>query len=114
MAPQTIVTRFLEALNKEDFQTAATFLAQNMRFDGVLGQRDSAQAYIADMEKMKFKYNILKTFEHENDVCILYYINMGKGAPVFTCGWYQVSDQRIKNIKVVFDPRPLFSEAKKQ
>ena len=102
-----IVLTFISALNKEDFEAAAACLADDMAFDGVMGKRDSAESYIADMKKMKFKYDILKTFEDENDVCVLYNIDMSGKATIFTCGWYHLSKGKIDKLKVVFDPRPL-------
>jgi len=63
------------------------------------------------MEKMRFKYDIKKTFTDEDDVCLLYDINM-QGTTIFTCGWYKVQNGKIKSLKVVFDPRPIL-EAKK-
>ena len=77
-----------------------------MVFDGVLGHRDGADTYIKDVKKMKFKYKTKKTFEDGNDVCLLYDIDMS-GTKIFTCGWYQIKDSKIKLLKVVFDPRPL-------
>nr|WP_294796149.1 nuclear transport factor 2 family protein [uncultured Mucilaginibacter sp.] len=102
-----IVLTFISALNKEDFEAAAACLADDMAFDGVMGKRDSAESYIADMKKMKFKYDIQKTFEDENDVCVLYNIDMSGEATIFTCGWYHLSNGKIDKLKVVFDPRPL-------
>jgi hypothetical protein len=101
------VLLFIQSLNDEDYQSARSYLAEEMTFEGVLGSRDGAEAYIRDMEKMKFKYQVKKAFEEENDVCLLYDIDMGKGQTIFTCGWYKVDDGKIKSLKVVFDPRPL-------
>jgi len=103
------VMTFINALNAEDFTTAREQLADGMKFDGVMGSRDSAEAYITDMKRMKFKYNIKKLFADENDVCLLYDIDMG-GATIFTCGWYHVEDGKIASLKVVFDPRPLLEK----
>jgi len=105
-----VVLAFINALNSENFDTAAGYLADDMFFDGVMGKRNSAEAYIGDMKKMKFKYDVKKAFEDENDVCLLYDINMSGKATIFTCGWYQVSYGKIKNLKVIFDPRPLLDE----
>ena len=105
-----IVLNFLSGLNTEDFETAKTFLADDMKFDGVMGKRDSAESYIGDMKKMKFKYDIQKVFEDGNDVCVLYNINMSEKANIFTCGCYQLNDGKIKELKVVFDPRPLLKD----
>src|SRR4051812_2319670 len=109
-----IVLTFISALNNEDFEAAGACLAEDMAFDGVMGKRDSAESYISDMKKMKFKYDIQKIFENEDDVCVLYNINMGGNATIFTCGWYQLSYGKIKKLKVVFDPRPLLKDSDKQ
>ncbi len=106
-----LVLKFVDALNEEDFKTANTCLSEDMVFDGVLGHRDGAEAYIKDMKEMKFKYKIKKTFEDDNDVCLFYHIDMGDKKIIFTCGWYQVQDEKIKSIKVVFDPRPMLEKS---
>lgn len=105
-----IVLAFLEALNAEDFEKAAACLGEKMVFDGVMGKRNSAKSYINDMKKMKFKYDIVQSFENGNEVCILYNIDMSGKATIFTCGWYHITYQKIKKIKVVFDPRPLLGK----
>ena len=104
------VLAFINALNHEDFNKAGTYLTDDMVFDGVLGHRDGAQAYIGDMSKMKFKYNVIKAFSEGNDVCLLYDIDMGGSDKIFTCGWYQLHDGKIKSLKVVFDPRPVLKK----
>jgi len=109
-----VVLNFINALNEEDFETARACLSEDMVFDGVLGHRDSAEVYISDMKKMKFKYKIKKAFEDDTDVCLLYDIDMGGKNTLFTCGWYQIKDNKIKSLKVVFDPRPVLEPAKKQ
>jgi len=113
VSTKNIVLTFLNALNNEDFEKARQCLSDNMTFDGVLGHRDGAEVYIDDMKKMKFKYNIKKTFEDENDVCIFYDIDMS-GKKIFTCGWYILNNGKIDSIKVVFDPRPILEQAEKK
>jgi len=108
-AAKVAVLSFIEALNKEDFSAARLFLAGDMKFEGVMGSRDGADNYIADMQRMKFKYDIKKTFADGEDVCLLYDINMG-AATLFCSGWYKVTDDKITWFKVVFDPRPLLEK----
>ena len=108
-----IVLTFIKVLNQEDFDTAKDCLSKDMVFDGVLGHRDGADTYIQDMRKMKFKYKIKKTFEDGNDVCLLYDIDMS-GTNIFTCGWYQIKYNKIKSLKVVFDPRPVLEKSDKK
>lgn len=106
---EKVVMTFINALNSEDFTAAREQLADGMKFDGVMGSRDSAEAYISDMTRMKFKYKVKKVFADEEDVCLLYDIDMA-GATIFTCGWYHVESGKISSLKVVFDPRPLLEK----
>jgi len=107
------VMAFINALNDEDFKAAREQLADRMKFDGVMGSRESAEAYIGDMKHMKFKYKVKKVFADGDDVCLFYDIDMGD-ATIFTCGWYQVEDGKIASLKVVFDPRPLLEKKDKK
>jgi hypothetical protein len=104
-----IVLKFLNALNSENFDAAKQVLDDNMKFNGVMGSRDGAESYIKDMSKMRFKYDVLKVFENENDVCVFYDIDMN-GKKIFTCGWYVLQDGKIKSLRVIFDPRPLLEK----
>ena len=47
-----VVLSFVKALNDEDFAVARNCVADDMKFIGVLGQRDGADAYFADMQHM--------------------------------------------------------------
>jgi limonene-1,2-epoxide hydrolase len=100
------VLSFIKAMNAEDFSAARGYVAPDMDFIGVLGTRHGADAYFADMEKMKFKYEIEKVFADDTDVCLWYTIQMGdKSVP--TCGWYQLVNGKIAKFRVLFDPRPV-------
>ncbi len=107
--PERMVKAFIKAINDEDFTTARKYVNDDLKFDGVMGSRDGADAYFSDMRKMKFKYDVKKVFADEDDVCLLYNINMG-GTTIFTCGWYKLENGKISSIKVVFDPRPLLEK----
>ncbi|GAA3938711.1 nuclear transport factor 2 family protein [Chitinophaga oryziterrae] len=105
-AAKEVVLALIDAINKEDFQLARTYVMPDMRFEGVLGTREGAEAYFLDMEKMRLKYDVKKVFVEGNDVCLLYDLDMS-GTIIFGCGWYTVEDGKVKLLKVVFDPRPL-------
>ncbi|RZJ30420.1 MAG: nuclear transport factor 2 family protein, partial [Flavobacterium sp.] len=64
---KVIVSSFLKALNEEDFDKARTYLSDDLKFRGVLRTRDGGDDYIADMRKMKFKYEVLKIFHDGYD-----------------------------------------------
>lgn len=103
---KVVVQDFLNALNAEDFDLARQQLADDMHFKGVMGERDGADNYMADMQKMKFKYDIKKVFVDGEEVSVWYDINMG-GKTIFCAGWYKLKDEKIKSFEVIFDPRPV-------
>jgi len=108
-----VVHSFIKALNEEDFTAARQCINDDMIFLGVLGERDGAEAYIKDMQHMKFKYDIKRAFADGDDVCLFYDINMG-GQTIFSCGWYHVVDGKINSIRVIFDPRPVLEATEKK
>jgi len=107
-----VVMACVEAINKGDFQTARRYVSDGMSFVGVLGSRQGADAYFKDMERLRLKYDVRKTFVDGQDVCLLYDLNMS-GKTLFCCGWYQVEEGRIRSLRVVFDPRPVLEAASK-
>jgi predicted SnoaL-like aldol condensation-catalyzing enzyme len=107
------VMSFIKFLNEENFDAARKCTDDNLKFEGVMGTRDGADAYFEDMKKMKFKYHILKTFADGDDVCLFYDITMS-GVTLFCSGWYKVEHNKINWFKVVFDPRPLLHQAAKK
>lgn len=110
-ATETVLS-FIDALNDEDLKAARNYVADDMKFVGVLGTRNGADAYFKDMERMKLKYDIQKVFSDENDVCVFYDITMS-GLKIFSCGWYKIENNKIKSFKVIFDPRPLLEQSAK-
>lgn len=108
---RTTVLDFIDALNKEDFDTARQYVNEDFSFVGVLGSRDGAEAYFNDMKKMKLKYKVKKAFVDEDDVCLFYDIDMGS-TTVFASGWYSLVNDKISSLRVVFDPRPVLEQKK--
>lgn len=105
-AKETVLS-FINALNDENFDAARRYVHDDLSFVGVLGTRDGADAYFADMKKMKLKYDVKKIVADNEDVCLFYDIAMGGDVTVFASGWYQVENDKISSFKVIFDPRPL-------
>lgn len=103
---KVVVQDFINALNAEDFDLARLQLQDDMYFKGVMGERNGADNYIADMKKMKFKYDIKKVFVDGEEVCLWYNIDMGNKT-ILCSGWYKLADEKIKSFEVIFDPRPI-------
>jgi predicted SnoaL-like aldol condensation-catalyzing enzyme len=105
-ATKNVAELFIQSLNEENFEKAESCLDPDFTFTGVLGSRKGASTYMDDMKKMKFKYDIVKTFTSGEDVCIWYHINMGQKT-ILASGWYHSLDGKIQSFDVLFDPRPL-------
>jgi predicted ester cyclase len=106
---QDMVLACVDALNREDFAEARKHIRDDFSFVGVMGSRNGADAYFRDMEQMKVKYAVKKVFVDGPDVCLLYDVTLS-GTSIFGCVWYQVEDEKIRSLRVVFDPRPLLRE----
>lgn len=112
-SPVDILKAFLQSMNEEDFDRAKTFANDDLIFEGVMGSRNGAALYFSDMAKMKFKYEIRKIVGDDNDVSVLYDIDMG-GKKLLTSGWYHFEHNKISSIRVIFDPRPLLEKEDQQ
>jgi ketosteroid isomerase-like protein len=107
-----VVLAFVGALNDEDFKAAGKYLTKDMTFKGVMGSRDGATAYMKDMEHMKLKYDVKKTIADTDDVCLIYDLTMA-GTTLLSYGWYHVEGDKISSLNVMFDPRPILEQSKK-
>ena len=108
-----VVLSFIDNLNKENFDAARECISDGLQFKGVMGSRDSGDAYMKDMEKMRMKYDLKKVFEDGNDVCVFSDITQA-GVTFLCCGWYHVKAGKIDTYTVLFDPRPLLALADKK
>jgi hypothetical protein len=107
------VLSFIDALNREDFDSARKLVNENLSFIGPLGTRDGADVYVKDMERLRLKYDVKKTFVESKDVCLIYDITFNKDhGAVYSCGMYHLEGGKISSIRVVFDPRPLLEPKK--
>lgn len=111
-AKETVLS-MVDAINDLDFAKARQYAHTDMQFIGVMGSRDGADAYFKDMEKMKLKYAVKKAFVDGDDVCLLSDLQID-GKTILCCSWYQVKGDKVKTLKVIFDPRPLMENAGKQ
>jgi hypothetical protein len=104
-----VVRSFLKMLTNEDFTSARNFVTNDMKFVGVLGTREGAESYFTDMEKMKLKYTVKQIISEGDDACVMYDIAMS-GINVPAIGWYHLEKGKIKEFKVLFDPRPVLKQ----
>ncbi|WP_034258751.1 nuclear transport factor 2 family protein [Aequorivita capsosiphonis] len=103
---------FLDALNNEDYEAAKECLIPDFKFKGPLGKTQGAEEYLKQMRKIKFKYSIVKIFAHDDEVSVIYDIEMGCKDEITTCGLYLFKNGKIRSLKVFYDPRPVLQNAK--
>jgi hypothetical protein len=99
-----------KALNDENYGEARKYVSNNMKYVGPFGSRDGAEAYLDEIERLRLKFDIRKSFSDDKDVCVLYDITVS-GITLFACGWFQLEAGTVRSIRVTFDPRPLLGAA---
>jgi hypothetical protein len=98
-----------KALNDGNYEAARRYVSDNMSYLGPFGSRDGAEAYLHEMERHHLKFDILKIFADNKDVCVLYDITVS-GITLFASGWFQVEAGKVRSMRVTFDPRPLLGK----
>ena len=107
-----IVISFQESLNIRDLKSARSYVSDDFLCTNPLGSYDGAEAYFKAVEKAEqahqtpFKFDIKKIFTDGNDVCVFNDVIAGS-ITLLACEWYRVEDQKIRSLKLVYDPRPL-------
>jgi limonene-1,2-epoxide hydrolase len=112
-----IVISFLDSLNTGDLKSARSCVSDNFLCTNPQGlpSFDSAETYFKAVEQARqarqaqYVFDIKKIFTDGNDVCVFNDVIAGS-ITLFACGWYHVEDQKIRFLKLVYDPRPLLQE----
>jgi hypothetical protein len=110
-----IVTEFIKATERQDFQLARGYLKDNMTYVSPVNSFDRADPYLKYNQHLYqtgqlVKFDIKKEFEDKNDFCIIHEINSQ-----LVSVWYHVDDDgKISSIKVIFDPRQFLAGAKQK
>ncbi len=107
---QEIVMKLQEALEKLDFAGARSLLHDDVMVQGPIESFQTADSYIEATKQLAAiveRIDIKKIFADGDDVCLLY--DMVTSLPVattFIAEWYQVSGNKIRSIRGVYDPLP--------
>lgn len=106
-----VAATYFEAWKARDFARLRSTLADDVTFQGPLGQADNAEECIAGLQRMSQMMTdivIRKTFVDGNDVLTWFDLHTNLADPMPTVNWRHVENGKIKWIRVTFDPRPLF------
>jgi hypothetical protein len=106
-----VVMGFQEALGKQDWKTARTYLVDNLEFSGPLDTFHKPDDYLAALQRlypMVEKVDVKRVFAEGSDVAILCDLHFKPPMPtMYVVEWYAVTGEKISRIQVVFDPRPM-------
>ena len=107
---RSLVNGLADALNDCDFTGARSYLADDLHFVGVFGPPiEGADAYIDAMRRPDAKQTVSKCLAEHDEVACFYELALPKRPDVslFGCGLFRAENDRIKSVRVVFDPTPL-------
>jgi len=110
MNAKDIVDAYRAAWEAKDFDTARTYLADNLDFAGPIDTFDNAEDYIkaiAGLSHIVTGTTTRRAFADGNDVAVFY--DMHTSTPAGTAPiveWYSVHEGRISMIRAYFDARP--------
>jgi hypothetical protein len=105
-----LVCGLAQALNDRDLTRARSYLVDDLHFVGVFGPPiEGAGSYLDAMGRLGAQQTVLKCLEKHDDVACLYELSLPARPSIrlFCCGWFTISNSRIKSIRVIFDPTPL-------
>ena len=96
-----------KALNDGDFETARSFVHDELEYLGPFGSRDGAEAHLQEIERLGLKFDVKKISTVGNDVCALYGITVPgmscfsvATGELFACGSFQIQDGKVSSLRV--------------
>ena len=96
-----VVLSYINALNEQNFKMARNFFSDTFSYISPVVSLDNPDEYVAFMSKQKgITYDIKKIFVDGTDVCLLYDITVGDKTN-FSCGWYQIKNEKIVALRVL-------------
>lgn len=106
-----VVTKYQEAIGKNDWKAARALLKDDLEFRGPLDTFHRADDYIAALQRLQPMVegvDIKRVFSEGDDVVVLCDLHFKPPMPtMYVVEWYGVTQDRISRVQVVFDPRPM-------
>jgi hypothetical protein len=110
MTPADVGATYFDAWMRGDFDAVRAILADDVTFDGPLGQASNADECVEGLKRMSqiiTEIDVRKTFVDGPDVLTWFDLHTASTDPLPTVNWRHVADGKIAWIRVTFDPRPL-------
>lgn len=98
------VMQYIHALDGNNYDEAAGYIDQDVKIIGPAGETfGKPREFTGMLERFKGRYDIKRTFNDGDEVCLLYDFHM-EDATVYMSSWYKVRDGKIVFIRTIFDP----------
>jgi hypothetical protein len=100
-----IVMEYFEAAARQDFESARSYLKDNVSYVSPVNSFDNAEAYLKynfslHLPKLEYK----KIFANSGDVCLFHETILTKPpATVFASIWFHVDGGKISSLRALFD-----------
>ena len=109
-----IVMEYMQAAERKDFESARSYLKDDVSYVSPLNSFDRAEPYLKYNFSLNLpKFDTKKIFTDGDDVCLLHETTIATPpATVFAAVWFHVDGGKISSIRVVFDPRPFVQPRK--
>jgi hypothetical protein len=108
MKPLESALKYMEIFySGKDLERLKDILAEDLSFTGPLFKFNSAEDYIYSLIKdppQGMKYEIIKTFEDDNSVCLIYKFYKGNISTTMA-QIFEVKDVKISKINLIFDTK---------
>jgi hypothetical protein len=109
---QQVVMSCVKALNAEDFETARRYVSDDISFLVFWARATAPMRTSMTWNGCDSNMTLRKYSRYGNDVCLFYDLAIS-GVTIFGCAWYQVANEKLRCLRVVFDPRPVLESRTK-
>ena len=108
---KAVVLSYINALDKQDYDSAMSYLKDEIRSRGNSSESFSKpREFIEMLRQFRGKYKVMKVFADGEDVCLIYDL-VTPVAKTVMCSWYRVRNGKIASIQTVFDPSAIAAAA---
>ena len=106
-----ILKQFYDAAIKRDFASARTYLADDLKFEGLFETYPSADSYITALTgllSITVRLDVKKIIAEGNDAAIFFELETKAPAEgtVLVAEWHQFKNGKISHVRSAFDGRP--------
>lgn len=112
MTALEVVNKFYDSIFNLKGDRLADIINEDVTFNGPFFKANGSKEFLEGMQRwaqLKKTYKTLKQFVDENNICTIYTLNIvSPSGDIVTwdgVDWMEVSEGKLMNVKIYFDPR---------